>query len=316
MAENTKRSWLRMQADLIIVLVFTIGLSIFSLFIEMIGDLYRFFLAFSKMAVTRFIIVESFILLIGLLWIVYRRWRASYRKQIEFENVIESINPDVLLVIDSDRSIKYCNPRVESMFGWSPDEVMGKKTDFLYLDRRSLSENFHEIFRVLDAEGYHIGEARGVTKTGEIVPLEIITGVLSGSDGAVLLLRNIEDRKREERELQSYIEDRDRIEKELSSNITNFYNLARSVSAAILIVDESNIVRFVNPAAEVYFTKNEDELIGKPLQLAADGSIPVSITVHKQNIGYIGKITVANAEWSGKKAKLIIVVFDLDKKVL
>ncbi len=85
--------------------------------------------------------------------------------------------------------------------GYEVGEVLKKKTDLLYHDRRTDAHKGCEIFESLESEGFHIGTATGITKNGDTVPLEIITAKLRGRDGAVLLLRLVRAGLPEERHL-------------------------------------------------------------------------------------------------------------------
>ncbi len=111
------------------------------------------------------------------------------------DNLIKSINPDTLLVINEDRDIFKCNEAIEQTFGYSKDEVVGKKTDFLYYDRRVTPGQGSEIHDAIEQFGYHIGEAIGRRKDGEEIALEITSANLKAQKGAVLLIRDITEKK-------------------------------------------------------------------------------------------------------------------------
>jgi PAS domain S-box-containing protein len=145
-----------------------------------------------------FIINFGFLYLVGLLWITYRLWKAASEKREELQNIIESINPDVLLVVDPDRNVVMCSSSVQRMFGYSVNEVVNQTTDILYFDRRTDPNKRNEVFEVLKSEGFHLGLAMGKKKSGVTMPLEIISGRLQAGKGAVLLLRDISERKQAE----------------------------------------------------------------------------------------------------------------------
>jgi len=190
--------------DLCIVLVVATILSIFSISIHTIGSLYSFSSAYTDLPLAEFLINVSFLSLMGLLWITYIRWRKAAKRQAELQNIISSISPDVLLAVDSDRTIIECNDSLKRMFGYEVNEIINHKTDFLYFDwlsSESNSDDWHEIRDMLEREGFHIGLATGKKKNGETIPLEIITGHLSDRGGAVQLLRDITERKRAEEAL-------------------------------------------------------------------------------------------------------------------
>ncbi|HKZ58036.1 MAG TPA: ATP-binding protein, partial [Thermodesulfovibrionales bacterium] len=110
-------------------------------------------------------------------------------------------------VIDPDRNIIMCNPSVERMFDYRLDEVIKQKTDFLYSRAGDSSKAYPKIYEILERDGFHIGYGTGVRKNSETIPLEIITGNLSGQVGAVLLIRDITDRKQAEEEIRRFNEE-------------------------------------------------------------------------------------------------------------
>lgn len=141
--------------------------------------------------VTNFLVVWLIILLV----VSYFRWRREALRNKELEDILESISPDVLLVVDANRNILMSNASVTRMFGYQADEVIRRKTDLLYFDRRRIPGSKHEIYDELEKQGFHIGWATGRRKDGRTFPLEIITGVLRTHGGGVLLLRDVTQRK-------------------------------------------------------------------------------------------------------------------------
>jgi len=135
----------------------------------------------------------------ALTWLFLRRWDATTRQKAALEEVIYSVSPDTLVVIDSRRHIVRCNESLERVFGYRPHEVIGKPTEMLYSDRRSDPAHPGEIREAMERDGYHVGLATGQTKDGRAVPLEIITAPLSRHPGAVLVLRDISDRLKAQR---------------------------------------------------------------------------------------------------------------------
>lgn len=187
------------RRDIIIVTAITLFLPLFSMYIHLSERLYDFSTNYELLGVTEYLINFCFLYLSGLLYLTYRRWLKAEKKRKELENIIDSINPDVLIVVDQRRKIIVCNNTMQRMFGYNVDEAVQQTTDFLYFDRRSYHEdNKREIYEILEKEGFHIGLATGKKKSGETFPLEIITGSLSGEQGAVLLLRDITIRKEAE----------------------------------------------------------------------------------------------------------------------
>jgi diguanylate cyclase (GGDEF)-like protein/PAS domain S-box-containing protein len=142
-----------------------------------------------------------FFWILALLWVAYRRWRNAVYRQRELRNILESINTEVIMVVDSHRRIQMVNESV-NIFGFSPEEVIKKTTDLLYLDRRVDKNRPTEIRDSINKIGFHIGQATGRKRTGETFPLEIITVSLKGKDGVVVVIRDITERRQTEEEIR------------------------------------------------------------------------------------------------------------------
>lgn len=138
-----------------------------------------------------------FFWVLALLWITYRRWRDALHRQRELRNILASISTEVIMVVDSYRRIQMVNESV-NIFGFSPEEVVKKTTDLLYLDRRVDKDRPTEIRESIDKIGFHIGQATGQKRTGETFPLEIVTASLKGREGVVVVIKDITERKRAE----------------------------------------------------------------------------------------------------------------------
>jgi diguanylate cyclase (GGDEF)-like protein/PAS domain S-box-containing protein len=189
--------------DLLIVTILSIFLAVISLSIHFIERVYDYFVEHSILELAEFSTNFVFLYLMGLTWFALYRWRRSERGRIELENVISSINNDVLIVSDRNRNIYMCNDSIERMLGYKADEVINKKTDFIFFDTQAYPEYWQKIYEALEKEGFHVELATGRKKDDTPIPLEIITWNLSGRDaGAVQLLRDITERKKMEDKLK------------------------------------------------------------------------------------------------------------------
>jgi sigma-B regulation protein RsbU (phosphoserine phosphatase) len=180
-------------------------------------------------------IIFAYIVLVFLIYIsVMRYLKHIINDRDKLERIIDSINPDVLLLLGRDRKIKACTGTVKNMFGYSVQEVLGQDSGILYGDRR-LTQKPGEIYESIKNQGFHVGAAQGKRKNGKSVPLEIITGELKGQSGVVLLLRDITQRVL--------------IEKELTEARAKEVKVAGSIQQSLLISDPPKTLTNVNVAA-------------------------------------------------------------------
>ena len=191
--------------DLSIIVITAIIFTMFSMSLSFVDRLYSFIKTYASLPTAEFLVNLAFLSLAGLLWLSYRRWREAAQKQVELENIIDSISPDLLIVVNSDKNIIMCNTSVKRMFGYEVDEVINQKTDVLYFDTQSNPGQRHQLFDTFKKEGFDVVLATGKKKDGTTMPLEIISGNLHGRGGVVALLRDITERKQIEQMKNDFI---------------------------------------------------------------------------------------------------------------
>ena len=139
--------------------------------------------------------------LASLLWVAYRRWRQVSFREKEMADIFFSINPVILLVVDNDGKIATCNPAVNEVLNFEPDELLGCSVNVLipglYADNKSLSEPRP----TGSSTGYRVTEMEGNKKGGEPISLEVITCEHLGRLGTVSLIKDITERVQSERAL-------------------------------------------------------------------------------------------------------------------
>ena len=185
--------------NLALVVVLTVSVAIVAIAINATDRILGFLNFYSKIADFQLYANLVLLYLAGLLWLIYRGWTRALRRQDELEDIILSIHPDVLLVVDAEDRILMCNGSVSRMFGYSAKEMINQKTDLLGLEA------------IPEREGFIKGLVTGKKKNGETVPLELMVVKLKTSTGKVLLLQDISERKKSEaeiRKLNDELEDR------------------------------------------------------------------------------------------------------------
>jgi PAS domain-containing protein len=113
---------------------------------------------------------------------------------------------------------------------------------------------------------------------------------------------------RSNEQLRQEMDSRRRLESALWVSRRSFHDVVDAVSDGIVIVDQQNRVRFVNPTTETMLGRHTDELVGeafvvpvKPgatsrLSLGRSGGEPVQVD-----------LKVVQSEWQGEPARLILL---------
>jgi diguanylate cyclase (GGDEF)-like protein/PAS domain S-box-containing protein len=238
----------RESADLALVTIIAITFSSISISFHFLEGLYYYIHSYFSIMTARFISNFVFLYLAGLLWATFRRWRGAERKKSELENVVSSISPDVLLVVNAKGGITMCNNGVERMFGYKAEDVLQGKPDLFCRDGETRAMPWRQLYDQVDSKGFHVGFAPGIKKNGDVFPMEIITGRLSGNEGAVLLLRDITDRRKAEDRLNS-----------LNAELDQLFNIAAD---AIWVLDVDYTILRANDTLVTLFNVSRDTIIG------------------------------------------------------
>ncbi|MBI4799984.1 MAG: transporter substrate-binding domain-containing protein [Desulfarculus sp.] len=136
-----------------------------------------------------------------------QQMETSLRKSEEEHRAVLNASPNCIIAYDNQGKVVYVNPAFTRVFGWSAQEVMGQRLDFIpESERESAAKAVKEAYR-LDG-GVHSFESRLYTKQGHIIDVSInITVFLDVAGKPVGLLAALEDiseRKRNEEELNLY----------------------------------------------------------------------------------------------------------------
>ena len=126
----------------------------------------------------------------------------------QFEALAESA-PDAIFTIDDDSIVLSVNAAVERVFGYTPDELIGKSLTMLIPERLRAA---HEggIARYIRTGRKNIpwtgAQLPGLTKDGREIPLEISFGEFQDEQGRRVFsgfARDVSERARQQRELES-----------------------------------------------------------------------------------------------------------------
>jgi PAS domain S-box-containing protein len=135
------------------------------------------------------------------------RYKELYNESKRAEEVYRSLlhtSADAIVIYDMEGKAKYINPSFTENFGWTPEEVKGKRITFLpESETEATIAGIKEIIE--DGKGIQGFETKRYTKDGRIIDVSI-----SGSRyndhkgepaGMLVILRDTSEKKKAEREL-------------------------------------------------------------------------------------------------------------------
>ena len=135
-----------------------------------------------------------------------------------FELTIRSLRDAVFIIDAETATITECNPAASEMFGYSREEMLGRRTDFLHADQVALEEFREHLYATAEkAEDILLPEFRMKRKDGTVFPTEHSVRPLEDEEGRRIgwadVVRDISEReaaaeaiRREEALLRALIE--------------------------------------------------------------------------------------------------------------
>ena len=147
--------------------------------------------------------------------------RALRETQLFLEKTFVSLN-DAIFVIDSGtRKIISCNPAVEEIFGYTKEQVIGRNTEFLHVDKEMYAQFGEELFPALSERGFFSTEFKMRAKDGRVFDSEHVVTELRDEAGqrvgVVSMVRDISERLEHELEREALLRDLEAKNRELET---------------------------------------------------------------------------------------------------
>ncbi|WSW80249.1 MEKHLA domain-containing protein [Streptomyces sp. NBC_00996] len=156
-----------------------------------------------------------------------------------------------MVIVDDTGIIRLVNAQTEALFGYPRDELLGCPVELLVPKRFHGHHGLHREGYAANRQVRPMGaglDLYGLRKDGTEFPVEISLSPLETSDGLLVsaAVRDVSERKAAEE---------------------RFRGLLEAAPDAMVIVDDTGIIRLVNAQTEALFGYPRDELLGCPVEL-------------------------------------------------
>ncbi len=163
-----------------------------------------------------------------------------HKKSIEFEAIFKAI-PDGVVFVDLNRQIVMCNPALTTIFGYTPEEIIGKHTKVLYASPEDYEVQGKLRFNLSAEEKVKPYEVSYRRKSGETFVSETMGTAVKNSQGNTLgflgIIRDITSRKQTQAELEQSITQLTLIN-DIGSKIVSVLDVNSLLNRAAYLVQE------------------------------------------------------------------------------
>jgi PAS domain S-box-containing protein len=133
---------------------------------------------------------------------------AQQKSEERYRSLLEA-SPDPIVVYDKEGKATYTNPAFTLTFGWSRDELLGKRIDFV--PQENWPETKDVIERTLRGEKINSFETRRFTKDGKVLDIQQSTSLFKDRNGkpagSIVIHRDVTERKKAEEKLRKAHDD-------------------------------------------------------------------------------------------------------------
>ena len=215
-------------------------------------------------------------------------------EQFSFSLLNNSTYP--IIVIKSDTSIRFVNPALEKLTGYSSSELIGEKPPYRWWPKEHV-ETLGKVFKELNLKGMINYEQRFQRKNQEPFWVEVHNTLVRDNGKIKYYLGNwvdITERKKMEAELKRYSEHLQEMVKEKSRDLVDSEERYRRLTAespqAIHTHCEGKFVYANAAAVKLFGAERPEQLIGKPV---TDFTHPDYRDIAKERIRQVNEENVA-----------------------
>ena len=169
-----------------------------------------------------------------------KRLEEALKRSEEFSSSLLENSPNPILVVNPDTSIKYVNPALVKLTGFTSAEVTGRKAPYPWWPEERNNAIGARLDKLIAGGSKKVGELILQKKNGERFWVAINSAPVTYEGTLKYFILNWLD-----------ITERKRIEKRWWDSMSNFFKVVNNNADGIIVTNREGIVRFVNPAAEI-----------------------------------------------------------------
>lgn len=206
--------------------------------------------------------------------------------EMRYRSILEA-SPDPIVIYDPEGRTLYINPAFERLYGWTPEELLDRRIDFVPDEEREPTRKAWQ--RTLEGESVRF-ETRRLNTYGETLNIEVRTAILKDRDGkhtaSIVIHRDIDRQKQTEAELRKYrdhLEDLVARRTEALRESEERYRIVLETSPdPIVAYDLEGRAIYINPTFTRVFGWTFDEVRGKRIDyVPAEEQVLTRRMIHK-----------------------------------
>jgi PAS domain S-box-containing protein len=195
------------------------------------------------------------------------------------KNAIDS-SADAMIIYDLKGNAKYVGESFTRMFGWTNEEVVGKRIPFV--PESELETSLESINRLIE-DGKPVSGFETVrnTKDGSVLNISVSSSRYNDHEGnpagILVIMRDITAAKRAEAELRQSEEEYRELYKQSKRAEELYQSLISSSADAIVIYDLEGNATYVSEAFTKMFGWTNEEIVGKRIPFVPESELAVSL---------------------------------------
>lgn len=194
-------------------------------------------------------------------------------------NAIDS-SADAMIVYDLEGNARYVGKSFTRMFGWTKEEVVGKRIPFM--PESELRASLEHIRRLIE-DGKPVSGFETIrnTKDGRVLDISLSSSRYNDQEGnpagILVIMRDITNRKRAEEQLRKSEEEYRKLYERSKRGEDLYRSLINSSADAIVIYDLAGATIYVSEAFTRIFGWTKDEVVGSRIPFVPESELETSL---------------------------------------